>query len=68
MEPGRLSRDTPPMDWEPDAESRLRKAPFFVRPFIRGRAEREARTLGLDAVTSALLDELKAGEHEDPRP
>jgi hypothetical protein len=52
------------MEWEPDAQSRLRKAPFFVRPFIRARAEREATARGLTAVTSALLDELKAGEHE----
>jgi hypothetical protein len=52
------------MDWEPDAELRLKKAPFFVRPFIRARAEREATARGLSKVTGALLDELKAGEHE----
>jgi len=52
------------MDWEPDAAARLKKAPFFVRPFIRARAEREATARGHSKVTGALLDELKAGEHE----
>lgn len=52
------------MQWEPDAQARLKKAPFFVRPFIRARAEREAAGRGLSAVTCALLDELKASEHE----
>jgi hypothetical protein len=51
------------MDWEPEAEVRMKKAPFFVRPFIRARAEREATARGLTTVTCALLDELKASEH-----
>lgn len=51
------------MDWEKEAEARLRKAPFFVRPFIKSRAEKEARARGLDRVTTALLDELKSKEH-----
>jgi hypothetical protein len=52
------------MDWEAEAAARLKKAPFFVRPFIRGRAEKEAKTRGLEKVTTALLDELKAHQHE----
>jgi hypothetical protein len=64
VEPSGFPRDTPPMDWEPDAQARLKKAPFFVRPFIKARAEREATTRGLGTVTCALLDELKASEHE----
>jgi hypothetical protein len=51
------------MDWEPAAETRVRKAPFFVRPFIKSRAERAAKERGLSVVTTALLDELKASEH-----
>ncbi len=51
------------MRWEPAAEARLKKAPFFIRPFIRGRAEKEAKARNLEAVTEALLDELKASEH-----
>jgi hypothetical protein len=51
------------MDWEPAAETRVKKAPFFIRPFIKSRAERAAKERGLSVVTTALLDELKAGEH-----
>lgn len=51
------------MQWEAEAEARLKKAPFFVRPFIKGRAEKEAKERGLTLVTCALLDELKSKEH-----
>jgi hypothetical protein len=51
------------MDWEPAAETRVKKAPFFIRPFIKSRAERAAKERGLSVVTAALLDELKASEH-----
>ena len=51
------------MEWEPEAEARVKKAPFFVRPFIKSRAEKEARERGLPRVTVALLDELKQREH-----
>ncbi|HVZ36350.1 MAG TPA: PCP reductase family protein [Polyangiaceae bacterium] len=52
------------MEWEPEAAARIERAPFFVRPFIRGRAEKEAKARGLSKVTTALLDELKAREHK----
>jgi hypothetical protein len=52
------------MEWEKEAQARLKKAPFFVRPFVRGRAEREAEARGLGRVTCELLDELKASEHK----
>lgn len=52
------------MEWENEAEARVKKAPFFVRPFIKSRAEREAKARGLSKVTCALLDELKAKEHK----
>lgn len=51
------------MEWEPEAEARVKKAPFLIRPFIRRRMESAARARGLDKVTVALLDEVKAGEH-----
>lgn len=51
------------MEWQPEAEARLKKAPFFVRPFIKARAEKEAKARGMSQVTTALLDELKAREH-----
>jgi hypothetical protein len=52
------------MKWEPEAEARVKKAPFLIRPFIRLRMENAARARGLDQVTVALLDEIKAGEHK----
>jgi hypothetical protein len=51
------------MQWDPAAEARLKQAPFFIRPFIKGRAEKEAKLRNLERVTEALLDELKAREH-----
>ena len=52
------------MEWDSEAEARVKKAPFFVRPFIKRRAEREAEARGLHKVTSQLLDELKSSEHK----
>lgn len=55
------------IDWDPDARERLGRVPFFVRPFVRSRAEQAARERGMARVTSALLDELKGGEHGKPK-
>jgi hypothetical protein len=51
------------MNWEPDAKARLQKAPFFIRFFIKQRAESEAQKRGLRSVSTQLLDELKSKEH-----
>jgi hypothetical protein len=51
------------MVWQPEALERLQRAPFFVRPFIKMRAETEAKKRGYSQVTTQLLDELKASEH-----
>lgn len=48
--------------WAPDAEQRLSKVPFFIRPFVRRRAEAVALERGLREVTSQLLDEIKSRE------
>lgn len=56
------------MQWDNDAEARLKKAPFFVRFFIKQRAETEAKRRGLTRVTSELLDELKYREHKGTSP
>lgn len=49
--------------WSPEAARRLKKVPFFVRPFVKRRAEAAARERGIAEVTSALLDEIKRSEH-----
>ncbi len=42
--------------WTPDAEARLKKAPFFVRRMIRAAVEAYARRQGAATVTPAILD------------
>ena len=49
--------------WTPEAAKRLKRVPFFVRPFVKRRAERAARSKGVDEVTSELLDAVKRDEH-----
>lgn len=50
--------------WTDEARARLSRVPFFIRPFVRRRAEAVARERGLTEVTSQLLDEIKSKEHE----
>jgi hypothetical protein len=52
------------LKWQPDAERRLAKVPFFVRPWVKRRAEAVAAERGLHEVTTHLLDELKSREHK----
>lgn len=59
---------TEPIDWEPQARERLAKVPFFMRPLVRRRAEQAARERGMKSVTSALLGELKSGQHAKDTP
>lgn len=55
---------TKPIRWHSDAEQRVKKVPFFIRPLVRRRAESAARERGLEEVTSLLLDEIKNREHK----
>ena len=52
-----------PIRWSQDAELRLKKVPFFIRPFLERRAENVATERGLPEIDAALLDELKSQEH-----
>jgi Proto-chlorophyllide reductase 57 kD subunit len=56
------------MEWDPEAKSRMEKAPFFIRPFIRRQAERVAKERGLASVSLALLLELKSRDHPSSAP
>jgi hypothetical protein len=53
----RLWRADPetPVRWAPEAWARLQTAPEFVREGIRKAAERRARRMGVDEITSPLL-------------
>lgn len=50
--------------WHPDAEARIKRVPFFVRPLARRKAERAARERGLSEVTPELLEELRKAQHD----
>ncbi|MFM7548033.1 MAG: PCP reductase family protein [Cyanobacteriota bacterium] len=48
------------MDWQPDAEQRLREIPFFVRPAVRRRIESLAAEAGLSAIDEAFYEQARA--------
>ncbi len=45
--------------WTPDAEERLKKAPFFLRGMVRKLSEKKARELGINEITEAVLAQFK---------
>jgi len=48
------------VDWSPDAESELKKIPFFVRGKVRRNTEQFAKMQGLEQVTLDTLYDAKA--------
>ena len=48
------------MDWQPDAEARLKEVPFFVRPAVRRRIETMAQEAGLSAIDGPFYEQAKA--------
>lgn len=48
------------MNWTPQAESRLKEVPFFVRPVVRRRIESLAAEAGRDAVDETFYEQAKA--------
>ncbi len=59
-----LRSHMPSISFTPEAELRLKKAPFFIRPLIRKKAAEAAKKRGLDRVTADLLAELKGENHD----
>ncbi len=47
------------LTWTADAETRLKKVPFFVRGVVRSAVEAFARRSGADTVTAALMSEAR---------
>lgn len=45
--------------WTPDAEERLKKAPFFLRGMVRKLSEKKARELGITTITDEVLAGFK---------
>lgn len=48
------------MNWSPDAETKLKEIPFFVRPAVRKRIEALAKDAGHDSIELAFYEEAKA--------
>ena len=51
------------LDWDKDAETRLRNIPFFVRGLARSRIEKEARRRGETRISVALMQDIKQQQH-----
>lgn len=52
------------LKWTPEAETKLRKVPFFVRTQARQRIEQLARKLAYEVVTVEVVEQarLKLGQ------
>ena len=48
-----------PIQWTPEAEQRLKRAPFFLRGMVRRLSEKKARELGITLITEAVLEQFK---------
>jgi hypothetical protein len=48
------------MNWQPEAEQRLKEVPFFVRPMVRKRIESLAKEAGLSAIDETFYEQAKA--------
>lgn len=45
--------------WTPEAEARLKKAPFFLRKMVRSLSEKKAVELGITVITDEVLAQFK---------
>ena len=50
------------LEWDKEAEQRLKKAPFFVRKMARGKIEKAAREQGLTQITLEFVEQVKRKE------
>jgi hypothetical protein len=48
------------MQWNPDAEAKLKEVPFFVRPAVRRRIESLAAEAGLASIDVVFYETAKA--------
>ncbi|MEK7702506.1 MAG: hypothetical protein AAB317_00905 [Nitrospirota bacterium] len=58
------SKEAAPTDekgiiWTPEAEERLKKAPFFLRGMVRKLSDKKARELGITTITEEILNQFK---------
>ena len=48
--------------WSKDADKRLKKVPFFVRKFAKGKVEKAAAEAGMDEISVEFMDKIKKQE------
>jgi hypothetical protein len=56
---GNKPSDESPIAWTPEAEERLKRAPFFLRGMVRKLSEKKARELGIEVITEEILAQFK---------
>jgi hypothetical protein len=56
---GNKPSDESPVSWTPEAEERLKRAPFFLRGMVRRISEKKARELGISVITEEVLAQFK---------
>jgi hypothetical protein len=49
-----------PMQWQPEAEAKLKEVPFFVRPAVRRRIESMAQEAGRSEIDAPFYEQAKA--------
>ncbi|MFQ5597464.1 MAG: hypothetical protein ACE5GK_05375 [Nitrospiria bacterium] len=54
-----LDQKNESITWLPEAEARLKKAPFFLRGMVRKISEKKARELGISVITEEVLEKFK---------
>lgn len=50
------------LEWDKEAQQRLKKAPFFIRKLARGKIEKAARERGLKRITLEFVEQVKKKE------
>ena len=50
---------TEDLEWTPEAETKLKKIPFFVRTQARQRIEELARNAQLDLITADIVEQAR---------
>lgn len=50
------------MEWDSEAERRLKKAPFFIRNVARKKVERAAQEQGRERITVEFMEKIKTQE------
>jgi hypothetical protein len=50
------------VEWQAEASARLSRVPFFIRPFVKARVEKVARSRNITCITEALMLEIKQKE------